>query len=174
MPGYWSCYGREEIVAWYPSRSIDRHTSMFDLVFFLHILQKCLLVLGSIRCLVLRNNIQFVVLLQKPSQLPLRIKDMRRKSSIPIIGVTSVQYLDIFCHTNFTAKHKSSFHSVILATACITPSMWLNMSLETAITWCNVTICLFDIHRVQDWNGLKTSITCLTMVDLSWVVKSGQ
>jgi len=47
------------------------------------------------------------------------------------------------------------------------------MSLSTVITWSKVTICLFDIHRVQYRNGLKTSMTYLTMVQSSCVVKSG-
>jgi len=35
-------------------------------------------------------------------------------------------------------------------------------------------LCLFDIHRVQYRNGLNTSMTYLTMVHSSWVVKSGR
>jgi len=33
--------------------------------------------------------------------------------------------------------------------------------------WCNVTLCRFNIQRVQYWNGLKTSKTYLTMLQIS-------
>jgi len=52
----------------------DTHSSMFGTVFILHILQKGLLVLGSIRSLVLRMNIHRLVPLPKWSQLPETIK----------------------------------------------------------------------------------------------------
>jgi hypothetical protein len=51
---------------------------MFRAVFVLHLLQKGLLVLGSIRSLVFRINIHSLVPLRKRSQLPERIKDMSR------------------------------------------------------------------------------------------------
>jgi len=95
--------------------------------------------------------------------------------SMPIDGVTSAQDLNSFCQANFTAKNKLSFHGgVSLAKAPITPSMWSNISLYTVITWCNVTVCLIDIHRVQYQNGLNTSMTYFTMVHSSRVVKSGR
>jgi len=94
--------------------------------------------------------------------------------SLPVDRVTSAWYLDSFCRANFTAKNKSSFHGVLfLAKARITPSMWSNISLYTVITWGNVTVCLFDIHRVQYGNGLITSMTYFPMVLSAWVVKSG-
>jgi hypothetical protein len=48
------------------------------------------------------------------------------------------------------------------------------MSLYTVIGWCKVTLCLFDIHRVQYGNGLNTAMTYFTMIHSSWVVKRGQ
>jgi len=51
---------------------------MFGTVFILHILQKGLLVLCSIGCLVLRMCIHCFVLLSKQSQLPERMEDMCR------------------------------------------------------------------------------------------------
>jgi hypothetical protein len=50
---------------------------MFSAAFILHILQKGLLVLCSVGCLVLRINIHSFVPLSKRSQLPERIKDVR-------------------------------------------------------------------------------------------------
>ena len=95
--------------------------------------------------------------------------------SMPVVGVISAYYLDIFCPANFTVKNKSSFHWVLfLAKAYMTLFMWSNMSLCTVITWCNVTVCLFNIHRVQYRNGLNTSMTYFTMVHSSCVVNSGQ
>ena len=95
--------------------------------------------------------------------------------SIPVFGVTSAEYLDSFCQANFRAKNKSSFYWVFcLAYARITPSIWSTMSLYTAITWCNLTVCLFDIHRVQYQNGLNPSMIYFTMVHSSCVIKSGQ
>jgi len=95
--------------------------------------------------------------------------------SMPVNGVASVWYLDSFCRAIFTAKNKSSFHVVFsLAKACIAPSIWSNISLYTVTMWCNVTVCLFDIHRVQYQNGLNTSMIYFTMVHSSWVVKSGR
>jgi len=52
--------------------------------------------------------------------------------------------------------------------------MWFNMSLCTVITWCNVTVCLFDIHWVQYRNGINTSTTYFTIFHSSWVVSSGR
>jgi len=46
------------------------------------------------------------------------------------------------------------------------------MSLLTVITWCSVTVCLFDIHRVQFQNGINTSMTNLTIVHSYSVVQS--
>jgi len=70
--------------------------------------------------------------------------------SIPIGGVTSAYYVDSFCRANFMARNKSSFHTLFfLVKARMTPSIWSNMSLWTVITWCHVTICLVDIHRVN-------------------------
>jgi len=95
--------------------------------------------------------------------------------SIPVVRVTSVQYLDSFCCPNFTAEYKSSFHCVIfLANACITPSMWFNISLERVMTWCRITVCQFDIHRVQYRNGRNTAMTYLTMVHSTCAVKSSR
>jgi hypothetical protein len=51
---------------------------MFRAVFVLHILQKGLLVLGSIRSLVFRIDIHALVPLPKQLQLPDGIKDMCR------------------------------------------------------------------------------------------------
>jgi len=56
----------------------DGHAPMFGAVFILHILQKGLLVLGSIRCLVLRINIHSLVPLSARSQHPVKIEDMCR------------------------------------------------------------------------------------------------
>jgi len=54
-------------------------------------------------------------------------------------------------------KYTSSFLWFFFFTkARIMPSIWLNMSLKRVMTWRRVTICHFDIHRVQYWNGLKT------------------
>jgi len=76
--------------------------------------------------------------------------------SIPIVGVTSVQYLDSFSRAHFTAKSQSYFHwFFFLARTHITQSIWSNMSLRTVITWCRVRVCLFNIHSVQYWNGPK-------------------
>jgi hypothetical protein len=95
--------------------------------------------------------------------------------SMPVVGITSGKYLDSICRANFTAKIESSSHWVFsLATAHITPSMWLNMSLYTVIMWCNVTVCLFDIHRIQYCSRLNTSMTYFTIVHSSWVVNSGR
>jgi len=91
-----------------------------------------------------------------------------------VVGVTSEYYLNSYCRANFTAKNKSSFHWVfIFAKARITPSIWSNMSLYTAMTRCRVTVCCLDIHRVRYQNGLKDSMMYLTIVHSSCVVKSG-
>jgi len=94
--------------------------------------------------------------------------------SIPIVGVLSEQYWDSFCRMIVTAKYKSFFQWVsLLAEARITRSIWRNMSFNTVITWCRVTVSLFDMWMVQYWNGDKTSVTSLMMLHSSWVVKSG-
>jgi len=51
---------------------------MFGTLFILHILQKSILVLGSIRCLILRIDIQSLGPLPTQSQLPERIEDLCR------------------------------------------------------------------------------------------------
>jgi hypothetical protein len=44
--------------------------------------------------------------------------------SLLVIGVTSVQYFDSFCHANFMATNKPSFNGVFFwAKAHIMPSM---------------------------------------------------
>jgi len=97
--------------------------------------------------------------------------DMR---CLTVVGVSSRWFLNGDCRSNFMAKYKSSFHYFFfLAKAPMTPSIWLKMSLYPVVTWCRVTICCFHIHRFQCWNGLNTSMTCLTMVHSSCVVKSG-
>jgi len=53
---------------------------MFGTVFILHILQKALLVLGSIECLILRIDIHSIVPLSKRSQHPERIEDICRNA----------------------------------------------------------------------------------------------
>jgi hypothetical protein len=106
------------------------------------------------------------------------LKGSRRFAEIrflPDRGYSSGLYLDSFCRANFTAQNKSSFHwDFFLAEACITPSMWANISLFTVITWWNVTECLLDIHRVQFRNGFKPCQTYFTTVHSSWVVNCGQ
>ena len=52
------------------------HPSMFGTGFMLDLHQKCLMVLGRIRCLVLRIDIHSLVPLSERSQLPQRIEDM--------------------------------------------------------------------------------------------------
>jgi len=51
---------------------------------------------------------------------------------------------------------------------------YISKKLWTFAILCNVTVRLFDIHRVQYRNGLNTSMTYFTMVHSSWVVKSGR
>ena len=68
----------DEIAAQKAFVLLDWHMSMFGTVFILHLLQKGLLVLGSIGCLVLRIDIHSLVPLSKRSQLPKRIEDMCR------------------------------------------------------------------------------------------------
>jgi len=51
---------------------------MFGTVFVLHILQKGLVVLGSIGCLVIRIDIRSLVMVRKGSQLPDRIENLFR------------------------------------------------------------------------------------------------
>jgi len=76
--------------------------------------------------------------------------------SLPIVGVTSAEYGDSFRCANIMPKNKSFFHRVFfLTTAHLTPSVWSNFSFYAVITWCEVTVCLFDIHRVHYRNGLK-------------------
>ena len=60
----------------------------------------------------------------------------------------------------------------LFARTRITPSIWSNMSLYTVMRRCRVTVCHLDIQRVQDRNGLKTSMTYLILVHSSYVVKS--
>jgi len=72
--GSWSCCRGDEIAAQYAFRFIDRHMLMFGTIFILHILQKGLLVLGSIGCRVLRINIDSHVPLPQQSQLLQRIE----------------------------------------------------------------------------------------------------
>jgi len=94
--------------------------------------------------------------------------------SRPVIAVTSALNFDSFSSVTFTVKYKSSFHCVIfLAKARIMPSIWLDMSFYKVMTWCNVTVYLFGIQRVEYWNGIKAAMTYMMMVDSSWVVQSG-
>jgi hypothetical protein len=65
-----------EIAAQYSFEFVDRHTSMFAAVFILNILQKGLLELCSVGCLVLRIDIHSLVPVSKRSQILKRIKDM--------------------------------------------------------------------------------------------------
>jgi len=153
----------------------DRHALRFGAVFILHILQKDLLVLGRIGYLTLRIDIHSLVPLSEGSQLPVRIKDMCRNQKH---SLRWSHFSVVFGEHLFSEPHrenKSSFQGdIFLNTARITPSMWSNMSLCTVITWCNVTVCLFDIQRVLYQNPLNTSMTYFTMVHSSWVVNSGQ
>jgi len=72
----WKPLLERKIVEWYAVGFSDGQTSMFGAVFILRILQRCLLVLDSIRCLVLRINKHSLVPLPKRSQLPETIKHM--------------------------------------------------------------------------------------------------
>jgi len=56
----------------------DGATPMFPIVFVLHILQHCVLVLGRITCLVTMINIWLLVVLPKCSQIPERMNVMCR------------------------------------------------------------------------------------------------
>ena len=97
---------------------------------------------------------------------------MRR---ILVVGVTSACYLEYICHANFIAKYLSSFVWVFwIVIARIMPVIWLHMSLYMVMMWCKVPVCVFDIHRVQYGNSLKTSMTYLMMFHLSCGVKSGR
>jgi len=75
---YWSHCRREKIVTWYCFGFNDWQTSMLGAVFILHILQKCLMVLVSIRGLVLSIESHALSMLAKWLQLPERMKDMCR------------------------------------------------------------------------------------------------
>jgi len=69
-------------------------------------------------------------------------------SSIPVDGVPLGEYLDSFCRPNVIVKNKSSIHRVLfLPTARIMLSLWSSMPILIVITWCNVTVCLINIHR---------------------------
>ena len=73
------------------------------------------------------------------------------------------------------AKCKSSFQCVFfLGMTCITLSIWSNMSLWAVGTWCEVTVGLFDIHRVQYLNGRKFSMKYMAIIHSSCVMKSGR
>jgi len=92
-----------------------------------------------------------------------------------VMEVTPERFFNRFCHPNFRTKYKSSFHWVyVLAKACITPWIWWNMLLNTGKTWCRVTLCLFDIRRVLEQNGPRTSMTYWKMAHSACVVMSGQ
>jgi len=148
---------------------------MYRAVFVLHILQKGLLLVGSIRRLVFSIDIHSSVPLPKRPQLPEGINDVCRNEEKPVVGVTSVYYLDNFCPVHFIAKNKSSFHCVFfLAKAHIMPSMWSNMSLYSVMTWWRVTLCRFVEQRIQNRNCCKISVALLTAVHSSWAAKRGR
>jgi len=69
------CRG-EEIVVNYALRCNDGQMSRFGAVFIPHILQKCILVLGSIGGLFLRIIPHLLVRVPETSQCPERIKDV--------------------------------------------------------------------------------------------------
>jgi len=131
--------------------------------------------MGSIRSLILGSNINSLFPLPTRSQLLEIIKDVTW--GVKHTGGWS-DFSIVFgqlCRANFTATSKSSFHwFLVVAGAPMTPSIRSNTTLKNVITWCKVTVCLFDIHRVQYENGLKTSMTYLTIVHSSCVVKSGR
>jgi len=68
----------DEVIALQCFMFSDRQSSVFGAVFVVHILQKCLLVLGSIRSLVIRIDINSLVPFPKRSQLAKRIKNVCR------------------------------------------------------------------------------------------------
>ena len=94
----------EQIFARYAFRFNTGHMSMFGTVFILHLVQKCLLVLGCIRSLVLTNNIHSLSHILNDCNLPKKSKICAEMRSIPIVGVTSAYYLDSFYHANLTRE----------------------------------------------------------------------
>ena len=148
----------------------DKHL-IFDAVFVLHILQKCLIVLGSIRSLILRIDSHSLVPFPKRLQLRKRIKNMCWNKKRTRRWSDFSKVFGQLCRANFTAKYKSSFLWVFfLAGARKTPSKWSNMSLKMVVTCCSATVCLFDIHRVQYRNGINISMMYMTIVHASSVV----
>jgi hypothetical protein len=92
-----------------------------------------------------------------------------------VVRVTSAYYLDSCCHTTFTAKSECSFHCIcFLANIHIMPFIRSIKWLLTVMTWCTVTVCHFDIHRVHYRNGLNTSMMYLTILHSSCGAKTGQ
>jgi len=69
---------RDEVIAPWFFMISDRYSSEFGTVLVLHIHQICLLVLGSIRCLVLTIDMRSFVPFLRRLQLPKRIKDLCR------------------------------------------------------------------------------------------------
>jgi hypothetical protein len=62
--------------------------------------------------------------------------------------------------TLFIPKYSCCFHwALVLAKGCIAPSIYSNLSLLAVITLCRVTICGFPIHRGQNWNRYRNSMT---------------
>jgi hypothetical protein len=72
----WSHWRGDEIAALYHFQFTDRHTLMFGTVLSLHILQKGLLLLCSVGCLILSIDIHSLVPVSTWSQLPERIQDV--------------------------------------------------------------------------------------------------
>jgi len=165
----------KNIVARSSFRCNDQQLSMLGTVFVLHLLQQHLLILSTIGIFVFRMNIHLLVPSHKWLQVPESVNEICRNENhtggwsnfIPVFGKLLSCKLDGIVSV--------SLHWVFfLAMDRKRPFIWSNMSLYRVIILYRVAICRFDIDRVQYQNSLDTSITYLSTVYSSWVVKSGR
>jgi len=153
----------------------DANLSMFGQVFILHIVPKCLLVLGSIRSLILRISIHYLVSLPEWSQLPQSIKDMSwNENHICCWSYFSMIFRQLLSRNNHGEVYVFLPVNLCLPKVRIMPSIRLNVSVYIVIPWYRVVVYFFEMHSIQYQNGLTTSMTYSIIVYSSCAVIGGK